>query len=127
MLGGPSPEARTPLSVGTVDIGGVGIVSIAGEFDLATADRLAAALVAPSLTGKPVVLNLSSLEFLDSTGLSEIVLGWRRLNDQGLGFVLLSPSPAVRKVLEMTGVESIIEIVEHEVDALRAVSGPRAR
>ena len=75
-----------------------------GELDVATADQLARTLE-PVIEGGAtlVVLDLSDVTFLDSSGLRTIVRGATALEDQGGRLVVDGASPAVSRVLEVTG------------------------
>jgi anti-anti-sigma factor len=75
-----------------------------GELDVATAARLEAALdplVAASAS--LIVLDLSEVSFLDSSGLRTIVRTATSLEDGGGRLVIDGVSPAVSRVLEVTG------------------------
>jgi anti-sigma B factor antagonist len=52
------------------------------------------------------------MTFIDSTGLGVIVGTLKRLREGGGDLVLRSPSRSTRKVLEITGLTRIVEIVE---------------
>jgi anti-anti-sigma factor len=84
--------------------GGVAVVSPRGELDVAGTpaleDALAAVADAPDLSG--VVVDLSGLEFMDSSGLRAVVLADRRLRDQGLRFALVRGGEPVHRVFELT-------------------------
>jgi anti-anti-sigma factor len=75
-----------------------------GELDVATAARLEAALE-PLVDGKAslVVLDLSEVSFLDSSGLRTIVRTATALEDDGGRLIIDGVSPAVSRVLEVTG------------------------
>ncbi len=85
-------------------------LKLAGELDLATVPRLRDALLdfAP-MDG--VRLDLSQLTFLDSTGLHAILALARSRRGDG-SVVLLNPSPAVMRVLEIVNIErhAVIEV-----------------
>jgi anti-anti-sigma factor len=88
-------------------------ISLHGELDLAnaaTADRaLNAALEEAS---SEVVVDLRKLEFIDSTGIALLVtaLG-RNGSDTRLSFIA-SESPAVTRVLELTGLAERLPLTE---------------
>ena len=50
-----------------------------------------------------IVLDLSETGFLDSSGLRAILTSQRKLSDDGGRFALRSPSEAVTRLLEITG------------------------
>ena len=80
------------------DVGNVHLVSFQGELDLSSAAGLFEWLV--ETAGSVVVIDLSELTFMDSSGISVIV---RAKNELGDGVVLARPQPNVRKVFEITG------------------------
>jgi anti-sigma B factor antagonist len=78
---------------------------VAGELDHTTADRFDQA-VRPVIVGTgPLVLDLSRVRFLDSSGVRSLVkLG---LSMQGRALVLREPSPPVMRVLQMTRLDEV--------------------
>ncbi len=81
---------------------------LSGELDLATAPWLRDHLAEIASNGAGcVVVDLSDLSFIDSTGLSVLVGGWKRLRERGGDLVLKSPSPAVAKVLDIAGLRDV--------------------
>jgi anti-anti-sigma factor len=71
-------------------------VAVRGEVDLATVDKLDAALI--RLSG-PVVLDLSKVSFIDSMGLTSLLRATRN------GCTIGKASPAVSRLFRMTGFE----------------------
>lgn len=75
---------------------------LAGELDLNEADHLAARLAAEGAGGGDLTLDLSQLTFIDSTGLRALLRTVDALAGRG-NLVLRSPSPPVRRVLDLMG------------------------
>jgi anti-sigma B factor antagonist len=84
-------------------LGDVHVVRLQGELDLDTAEGLPEWLI--EISGSTVVLDLSGLSFMDSSGISAIVQARIELGDN---LVLSRPQPNVQRVLEITGLESWI-------------------
>jgi len=82
-----------------------GRIGVTGEVDLANADELLAALQALMPASGDVILDLSGLEYLDSSGIRVLVNLVRPLSESGRSFVLTSPQPNVRRVLEIVGLD----------------------
>ena len=80
---------------------GEGVVSLVGELDLAEADAFLQWVGANVNGHREVMLDCSELTFLDSSGIRAIL----RVTSQGTKVVIRRPTPAVRKVLEITGVD----------------------
>lgn len=84
-------------------LGDVHLVTLEGELDLDSAEGLPEWLL--EISGSRVVIDLSRLSFMDSSGISAIV---RARNELGDALVLSRPQPNVRRVLEVTGLDSWI-------------------
>ena len=57
-----------------------------------------------------VLLDLSSVDFMDSSGLGLILGRYNTASEMGAEFIICSPSSGVKKVLELAGIERIIKI-----------------
>jgi len=90
------------------------IVTISGEIDLYTAPRLHSELGAVLVEGMPtrVVIDMSGVEFCDSTGMNVLLSCLRRVRERGGELEIASPKPAVRKILQVTGLDSVFTLVE---------------
>ena len=86
-------------------------VRLLGELDMSTAPRLRDELVRLASGGPTVVtVDMSDLDFIDSTGLSVLITGLKRLRQQGGDLALRSPNAGTRKVLEITGLTQVFSI-----------------
>ncbi len=95
-------------------IEGAVLVRLEGELDVASAPRFERVLnTALEKGASTVVLDLSELTFLDSTGIHVLISASRRAADQGCTFVLRSPTRSVLKVLRLTGVGRLM-VIESE-------------
>jgi anti-sigma B factor antagonist len=83
------------------------LVRITGELDLVTGPQLEAALAA--VTEHPVRVDLSGLDFLDSTGLRALLNAARAYPDLQLSGPLQAP---VQRLLELTQTLAILPYVE---------------
>ncbi len=90
------------------------VMSVGGEIDLYTAPRLHGELVTALSGGGPVqiVVDMSGVEFCDSTGMNVLLAAQRRAREQGGDLELASPRPAIKKVLQVTGLESVFTVLE---------------
>ena len=94
------------------DPGGVTTVRPAGELDIGTAPRLERALLEGRRAGDRVVLDLSGLQFIDSTGLRVIVQAVEAAR-RGRWELRLRQGPrAVRRVFEIAGVVDALPFEE---------------
>ena len=104
---------------------GIRVVSVRGELDLSTAPELEGPLdqVLESGSGS-VLIDLTSCEFIDSTGIALIVRAWQRLDsgENGRALVICCQNDQVRRVLEITGLELSIPVHGSRDDALAALN-----
>ncbi|CQR59667.1 STAS domain-containing protein [Streptomyces leeuwenhoekii] len=85
------------------------LVSVSGVLDLHTASRLAD-ILQPLLQGSShsVLVDLSGVTFLDSTGLTCLIAAYRTGRTTGAGLVLIAPSERVRRMLALTGADQVL-------------------
>jgi anti-anti-sigma factor len=89
------------------------IVAVKGELDLASSPALEQELERVNRSDTEVViLDLSELEFMDSTGLSVVVRANQRAQDSGKRFGVLKGSPQVQRLLSLTGVDERITVAD---------------
>ncbi|WP_433047082.1 STAS domain-containing protein [Dactylosporangium sp. CS-033363] len=93
--------------------GGVTVVCVHGEVDYDTAGDLRAALFGAIERRPPgVVVDLSRLRFLDSTGLGVIVSGWQRARRSGMHYALRSVPGVIAEQFELTGLATLLTFEE---------------
>jgi anti-sigma B factor antagonist len=96
------------------------IVRLAGELDIDSAPALRGCLERVSLVGQhELVLDLSELEFCDSTGIGVFVEWQRRARDGGFELVLRSPRAHLRRLLEFALLDGLVETRTADADAAR--------
>ena len=79
-------------------------LSASGEIDLATKDRLGAALAALLDDERPLLLDLSQVTFIDCSGLRVLQAAGRAHHR----FAVVAPSDAVARLLELSGVRLVV-------------------
>ncbi len=108
-----------PLECALHENQGTTIVVLSGEVDLATISILRNALSRAVEKGRPVILEISRLQYIDSTGLSELLNQHRRAQTQQQHFVLAGPSRLLSKLLQITHLSEAIPLFPN-VDAALA-------
>jgi anti-sigma B factor antagonist len=87
------------------------VVSVSGEIDLATQGVLRAQLNELVVAGKvDIVIDLSEVDFVDSTGLGALIGTRRRVHAFHGSLTLVIPNEAVMKVFTITGLEKVFDI-----------------
>ena len=96
------------------------VISVGGEIHVSTAPEFQRRLDEAISRGKTaVVLDLSGVEFIDSTGLSVILNGLRRVTRQRGRMALVCTNPTVLRLFEITRLDTTFDIHESREDALR--------
>ncbi|GII79757.1 hypothetical protein Sru01_47390 [Sphaerisporangium rufum] len=97
--------------------GGAVVVAVEGELDLFTAPFLRDEIrEAVRQDGSRLVLDLTGLSFMDSSGLSVLIEAWRLTTGDGGGVSLAAPQPPVARILRTTGLDRRIKVYS-DVDA----------
>jgi anti-anti-sigma factor len=99
------------LLVSTRVLPGCAVVEVQGEVDISTEPELRSHLAAVIATEPArLVVDLTGVEFLDSTGLGLLVWAYKKLEQVGGRFCLACPQPPVVKLLTMTSLNRLIEV-----------------
>jgi anti-sigma B factor antagonist len=108
----PDETPRTALLDLSVDAGPSATITLVGELDPATAplldQQIEQLLTDESVTR--VVLDLSGLTFLDSSGLRVFVTAREALTSRGGELALREPSANTQRLLDITGLGEIIAV-----------------
>jgi anti-sigma B factor antagonist len=98
-------------------------IEMAGEWDLAGRDAARAA-IARALAGGPecVLLDLSRLEFIDSSGLHVTIELAERAAAANVRLVILPGPQAVQRVFELTGLLERLPFIDEQPTRSRAAS-----
>jgi stage II sporulation protein AA (anti-sigma F factor antagonist) len=88
------------------------ILAVNGDLDLTTAQALTEALddLLNHFPQKVIVLELSAVDFIDSSGLGVILGRYRRLHQQGRTLELAGVRARLRPVLEIAGISQLISV-----------------
>ena len=99
------------------------ILRVSGELDMLVADdfrRKTDALMVNHCS-RNLVLNLSGVNFIDSSGLGAILGRYKNITMGGGKVALVGAPPQVRRILELSGILRITSEFETENDALEAM------
>jgi anti-anti-sigma factor len=114
------PAERPPasdFSVSRSEQDDVAIIAVAGELDLSTAPQLS-----DPLDGVPsdarLLVDMTSCEFIDSTGIALLVNTARRLGAGGGALALCGARHQVLRVLQIAGVLDLMPAAEDREQAL---------
>jgi anti-sigma B factor antagonist len=112
---------------GRPGVTGLAVVTARGEIDLGSAPRLRDVAVDRLMAGEhTLVMDLSEVEFLDSTGLGTLVAILKRARSLGGDVALVITSGRIRKPFELTGLTAAFAIHGDVDSAVAAVLGQPA-
>ena len=98
------------------------VITVSGEIHVSTAPEFSRRLDAAIARGKTgLVLDLTPTEFIDSTGLSVLLNGLRRVTRQRGRMVLVCTNPTVLRLFEITRLDTTFDIRATRDEALAAV------
>jgi anti-sigma B factor antagonist len=104
---------RVELKVSTASQSNHAVVTATGEIDLYTAPQLQSELTRLPRSGfDRVVVDLSGVEFCDSTGMNVLLSAMKRLRERGGNLELAAPRSAVRRILQVTGLDTVFTVHE---------------
>lgn len=87
---------------------------LVGEVDLAVKDDLIERVRASLTDAKRVELDFAEVSFIDSSGLGALVLLRKEANGDGKELVLVNLSPAVDRLLEITGLHDVFDMLPEQ-------------
>lgn len=100
-------DFATPIRFDVDDV----IVEVRGELDVATAPSLQDVLDQLMAEGaRRVVVDLAEAPFVDSTGLGALLTAHLRMRAHRGELVLTNPTPAARRLLELTALDHVFTL-----------------
>jgi anti-sigma B factor antagonist len=98
------------------------VVAVRGEIHVSTAPAFSDALTTAVAEGRRfLVLDLTDVEFIDSTGLSVLLNALRRVTRAGGRIALVCTNPTVLRLFEITKLDSTFDIHAEIGPALKLV------
>ncbi|MFD9394863.1 STAS domain-containing protein [Streptomyces sp. NPDC060000] len=97
------------LSVVTTATHGIRVLTLAGEIDRDTGQTLRQALDASGTPRPRIVVDLSRVTFMDSTGINIFIAAHHSLTEAGGWKRLAAPTEAVMRTLQIVGVDAVID------------------
>ena len=100
-----------PLTIEELQLGRRMVLAVAGEVDLDSIEELRTALAhAEESQPKDVWIDLTKVEFMDSTGLTALALAHRHIDDPVRRLSLICPDGPVRRMLEISGIDRVMPV-----------------
>lgn len=89
---------------------GYAVVALQGEIDLYSSPRARELILGCLEEGKPTLVDLSGVSYIDSSGVASLVEGLQKARAGGLAFALIGVSEAAMKVLQLARLDTVFEV-----------------
>ena len=96
------------------------VISFSGEVDLEHSPKAREILLDQVGRRRRVLVDLSGVDYIDSSGIASLVEAFQKAKKTGVGFALAAPNPAALRVLELARLDRVFRIfatVEEGLDA----------
>jgi len=94
------------------------LIQLEGEVDVYTAPQLKQQIISLLDGGaRHVIVNLSGVDYLDSTALGVLIGGLKRLRERDGNLELICPNPRIKRIFEITGLDRIFNIYATEEES----------
>jgi anti-sigma B factor antagonist len=102
------------------EVGDVTVIDMDGRITLGEGSALLRDLVREKLSKghRKIVINLSGINYIDSTGLGELVSGYRLVKSEGGELKLLNLNKKVTDLLQITKLYTVFDIHNQEAEAV---------
>ena len=98
------------------------VISLTGEVDLNFSPQAREQILKQLKKKKPVLVDLSAVEYIDSSGVASLVEGFQTAKRTNLDYGLLGISDAVQQVLSITRLDGIFPLYESEENFFQSFS-----
>jgi anti-sigma B factor antagonist len=120
-------ENRTPdkMHAGVRHVGIIAVVDVSGRITVGEGNVMLRDVVGKLIDEgrKKIILNLARVDYIDSSGLGELVKTHTTIRNQGGQLKLVSLNPRIKTLLEMTKLSAVFEIDPDEACAVRSLGG----
>lgn len=87
------------------------VLFVSGEVDLANSQDLRKTVLSALKTNPKVLVDLSAVSYIDSSGIAALVEGLQFANDKQKSFLLTNVSKQVLSILELARLDQVFDIV----------------
>jgi anti-sigma B factor antagonist len=121
-------EGRSPVKMQTAtrQAGGVTVVDITGRITVGEGNIVLREIVRDLAEKgkKAIVLNLGEVQYIDSSGIGELVKAHTTIRNQGGQLKLTNLNKRVHDLLEITRLSAVFDIQKDETSAIKSFGGP---
>jgi anti-sigma B factor antagonist len=117
--------SRTPVKMQTTtrQIGDIVVLDISGRITLGEGNVILREIVRGLVDkgNKKIVLNLGEVQYIDSSGIGELVRTHTTVRNQGGQLKLVNLNKRVNDLLQMTKLSAVFEIESDEASAMKSL------
>ena len=112
------------MEIHTRTVGDVHVLDISGKIVLGDATKNMRHTISDLLVngGKKIVLNLTDVNYIDSSGIGELVRSFTTVTNEGKQLKLLNLTRKVRELLVITKLLTVFQVFENEQAAVASFS-----
>lgn len=110
------------IKANTRQVDGVTVVDLSGRITLGEGSTILRDTVRELLGRgqKKILLNLGDVNYIDSSGIGELVSGYTTVTNQGGQLKLLNLTKKVRDLLQITKLYTVFDVFDEETAAVRS-------
>ena len=120
-------QGKTPVKMqtSTRQVGGVTIVDVSGRITLGEGNVILREIVRDLAEkgARAIVLNLGEVQYIDSSGVGELVKAHTTIRNQGGQLKLANLNKRVHDLLELTRLSAVFDIQKDETSAIKSFGG----
>jgi anti-sigma B factor antagonist len=99
------------------------VVSLAGELDLSTIPTIEGRLFEQLRSHPGVVVDLTRLSFIDSSGIGLLIKAFRAVDERGKLHTVIAPGSQVERVFQLAGIDRALPLFVERTRALDSLNG----
>jgi anti-sigma B factor antagonist len=100
------------MNMQTREINGTAVLALSGDVDLSHSPALRKVLMEMMLDRRTVVVDLSAVTYVDSSGIAGLVEAYQMARKNGTTFTLAAISDPVRRVLQLARLDRVFAIAD---------------
>lgn len=88
------------------------VLKLSGEIDLHQSPRVREKILASLKEGNPLLIDMSEVSYIDSSGIASLVEGFQTAKTASLSYGLLRISDSTRQVLALTRLDKVFSLYD---------------
>jgi anti-sigma B factor antagonist len=112
------------VTLNSRQVGDVTVIDVAGRITLGEGSSALRDAIRDLVAkgGKKILLNLGEVNYIDSSGIGELVSSFTTVSNSGGALKLLNLTKRVKDLLQITKLYTVFEVFDDEASALRSFS-----